>query len=254
MRPLKKSSRQSSLRNFWESVVNIPFGEKGACVRIRRSEIKCSSRVVKTGLEKVQEFQRFCLDEVVRRHPSLKLQERAELFVSLFEHALPRQSRVLDIGGGWGFYAKPLAERGHYVTVLDVVRPRLQKAPVVLYEGQRIPFEDKSFDVALFITTLHHIKTTEDIIREALRVTRKKIIVVEDLYHHALGRWWTVLRDRFYNFEYFGHPCRFKKREEWIASFEQLGCFLAEDKCLYTWLAGLRILNGVFVFNVGGVS
>ena len=197
---------------------------------------------------KIRKWQRNLFDYSARNCPGLD--QRAESFVSLFEKHLPEKSRVLDIGGSWGFYAEPLEERGHHLTVLDVVRPRFQKAPVVIYSGGRIPFPDKSFDASLFITVLHHIPDPEAVVREARRVTRKTLIVVEDLYHHALGRWWTVLRDKVYNFEFFGHPCQFKKREEWIDFFKQHGFSLLEEKKVYTWLAGLRILNGVFVFQV----
>ena len=205
---------------------------------------------VKSIATNIRTWQRRLLDTVVSHNPKLGLEERAEGFVSMFEDQLPPRSHILDIGGGWGFYAKPLASRKHHVTVLDVVKPRFQKAPVVVYQGKRIPFADKSFDVSLFITVLHHISDPVAVIREAHRVTRKTLIVVEDLYHHALGRWWTILRDQMYNFEFFGHPCQFKKAEEWVDLFEGLGFTLIEQKKVYTRLAGLRILNGVFVFQV----
>jgi ubiquinone/menaquinone biosynthesis C-methylase UbiE len=201
--------------------------------------------------KRIRSIQRNLLDFTVRRNPSLGLDKRAEDIVKLFENQISAQSQVLDIGGGWGFYAKPLAERGHHLTVLDVVKPGYQKAPVVIYGGNEpFPFPDKSFDASMFITVLHHIPDHDLVIREAKRVTKKTLIVVEDIYHHALGRFWTVLRDRFYNFEYFGHPCRFKKSKDWISLFTQYGFTLIEKKQVRTQLAGLPILNGVFVFRV----
>ncbi|MCM8775602.1 MAG: methyltransferase domain-containing protein [Candidatus Omnitrophica bacterium] len=190
------------------------------------------------------------LDGMVRDCPYIGLDRRAEKFVQLFENHIPAASEILDIGGGWGFYEEPLRLRGHKVTVLDVVKPGFQKAPVVVYENGRFPFKDKSFDVSLLITVLHHTRAPDAIIREAHRVTRYCVIVVEDLYHHTAGRWWTVLRDCIYNLEFFGHPCNFKKKGEWKALFKRLGFSLAEAKEIYTWLCGLRILNGIFVFRV----
>ncbi len=200
---------------------------------------------------KIRSFQRRALDWTVRHHPFLHLDRRAEFFVQLFEKHLPQQSRILDIGGGWGFYAKPLKERSHQVTVLDVTRPGLQKAPaVVLYEPQNpFPFADKTFDASLLITMLHHTPDPEAILREARRVTRGLLIVVEDLYRHGLGRLWTVFRDQLYNFEFFGHPKQFKSRDEWQKLFEKQGMTLLETREVYTRLAGLRILNGVFVLK-----
>lgn len=178
------------------------------------------------------------------------LEARAENFIRLFEKYLPQESQTLDIGGGWGFYAELLARRGHQVVVLDVVKRGFQKAPVILYQGVRMPFADKSFDVALLMGVLHHTSHPEAVVREAKRVTRKFLVVVEDLYHHSLGRFWTEWRDRLYNFEFAGHPCQFKKSDEWVAFFDQLGFTLLEEKKVMTWLAGLRILNGLFVFQI----
>ncbi len=203
------------------------------------------SRIVK----KIRKIQRHILDEMVRRTSVASLEKRAEFFAGRFGEVLPAGSRVLDIGGGWGFYAGPLERRGHSLTVLDVVKPGLQKSPVVVYDGGRFPFADKSFDACLLVTMLHHVPDSAAIIREAGRVTRRFLIVVEDLYHHMLGRFWTVLRDRFYNFEFFGHPCQFRKKEEWVELFAKQGYSLLQEEEVYTRLAGLRILNGIFVFE-----
>ncbi len=198
---------------------------------------------------RVRKWQRRLQDAFVILCPR-QLEERAAKFAAFFEPFLPRKSAILDIGGGWGFYAEPLAKAGHQVTVLDRVKPGFQKAPVVIYEGKSIPFPDKSFDTSLLITVLHHVADVENVIGEVRRVTRKNLIVVEDLYHHALGRWWTELRDRIYNFEFWGHPCQFKTREEWISLFSRHGFSLLKQKNVYTWLAGLRILNGLFIFQL----
>ena len=199
----------------------------------------------------IRDWQRRVLDTIVRHHPALGLDKRAEKFVQLFENYLPKQSLVLDIGGGWGFYGAPLSERGHHLTVLDVVKPGYQKTPVVICEpGNPLPFPDQSFDVSMLVTVLHHIPDPESVLREAKRVTRKRLIVIEDLYHHALGRLWTQWRDQLYNIEFFGHPCQFRKKEEWLAAFDSLGFKLLEVKEVYTWLSGLRILNGIFILEI----
>src|SRR5688572_17259012 len=118
--------------------------------------------------QKIRRMQRFLQDQMVRSHPALGLDRRAEEIVARFEKDLEPQSRILDIGGGWGFYAAPLESRGHSVTVLDVIKPGYQKAPVVIYDPRDpFPFEDKSFDVSMIVTALHHISKPEEVIREA---------------------------------------------------------------------------------------
>ena len=200
-------------------------------------------------ITKIYKWQRLLLDGVIAANPGLGLDIRAEGFVKIFENHIPNRSRILDIGGGWGFYDQPLRQRGHQVAVLDVVTPGYARAPVILYDGERFPFADDRFETSLLITVLHHVKDPAAVVREARRVTRHCIIIVEDLYHHALGRLWTILRDRIYNFELLGHPCRFKKKSEWIQFLNNLDLRLVTEKEVYTWLAGMRILNGVFVLE-----
>ena len=200
--------------------------------------------------DKVRRVQRQSLDWMVGHFPSIGLEKRAEQFVSLFAEFIPSKARVLDIGGGWGFYAEPLKRlRDCQVTVLDVVEPSFRKVPVVTYGGGEMPFPDKSFDVSLLITMLHHVETPERLLREARRVTRRFVVVVEDLYRHSVGRIWTVLRDSLLNLEFVGHPRQFRMKEEWFRCFRGLGFKVESEKEVYTFLLGLRILNGIFVLS-----
>jgi ubiquinone/menaquinone biosynthesis C-methylase UbiE len=200
----------------------------------------------------LQVFQRRVLDGIVRCFAHGALQARAEKIVQLFESEIPKGSRILDLGGGWGFYAAPLRNRGHEHLVLDVVDPGYKKAPVVLYEGQRIPFPDQSFDVTILVTMLHHVPDPKALFKEVHRVTRQKVIVVEDLYHHKLGRYWTVCRDRILNIEFMEHPHQFRKDAEWRDFFRMSGFEMSSFKSFYTWLSGFRILNGVYVLEKAG--
>lgn len=200
----------------------------------------------------IRTVQRRSLDWIVGHFPKVGLDRRAEGFVSLFREFISPRARVLDIGGSWGFYVEPLrCSLECEVTVLDVVEPGFRKAPVVTYEGDQIPFPDRSFDVSLLVTVLHHVRFPEKVLAEAKRVSRRWVIVVEDLYHHWAGRLWTILRDSFYTLEFVGHPHQFRKKEEWRECFKALGFRIASEKEVYTSLLGIPILNGVFVLNTG---
>ena len=197
----------------------------------------------------LQVFQRRILDGIVRYFAHGALEARAEKMVQLFENQIPARSRILDLGGGWGFYTEPLTKRGHEHLVLDVVSPGYQKASVVLYDGSRIPFPDQSFDVTVLVTMLHHVPDPEALFKEVQRVTRHKVVVVEDLYHHAAGRFWTICRDRLLNVEFMSHPHQFRTDGGWRGFFKASGSEVSSFKSFYTWLMGFRILNGIYVLE-----
>jgi SAM-dependent methyltransferase len=205
--------------------------------------------IVNTIKNNLRVFQRWVLDGIVRHFAHGALEVRAEKIVLFFENQIPMGSRILDLGGGWGFYAGPLKMRGHEHLVLDVVNPGYQKAPVVLYDGSRIPFPDQSFDVTILITMLHHVPDPQALFKEVRRVTRHKVVIVEDLYHHGVGRFWTICRDRLLNMEFMTHPHQFRKDDEWREFFRVAGFEVSSFKSFYTWLSGFRILNGIYVLE-----
>ena len=120
---------------------------------------------------------------------------------------------------------------------------------MVLYDGVKIPFPDQSFDVTILVTMLHHVPDPRALFKEVQRVTRQKVVVVEDLYHHEIGRFWTLCRDRILNVEFTEHPHQFRKDGEWRKFFNVAGFEVSSFKSFYTWLMGLRILNGVYVLE-----
>lgn len=93
---------------------------------------------------------------------------------------------VLDVGGGHGQLARPMADLGCRVTVLgsaEACRARLEPA---LGEGRldfrvgsvvALPFPDRAFDVAVSIRLLPHCRAWPVLVRELCRVARRAVIV-----------------------------------------------------------------------------
>lgn len=199
---------------------------------------------------RIRKVQSETLDWIIGHFPGVGLDRRAEDFVSIFREVIPLGAKILDIGGGWGFYAEPLKRHLNcQVTILDVRKPGFSKAPVTIYEGDRMPFPDQSFDVSMLITVLHHVASPEKVLAEAKRVTRHLVLVVEDLYQSAIGRYWAILRDSIYNLEFVGHPRNFRRKEEWLTCFRKLGFRLEFEREISTSLLGIPIQNGCFALG-----
>jgi ubiquinone/menaquinone biosynthesis C-methylase UbiE len=136
--------------------------------------------------------------------------------------------RILDIGGGMCVICRMLRERGYDVTPLDVAdlsfEPDIRS---VLYDGETIPFEDDSFDLALLITVLHHTPDPDSVLKEARRVAGR-IVVVEDIYHNAWDQYLTYFADSALNLEFTGHPRTNRTDAGWREAFERLGLKVAD--------------------------
>lgn len=93
---------------------------------------------------------------------------------------------VLDVGGGHGQLAAPLAAAGHDVTVLgsaDVcaerLRPLLDAGRARFRSGELLqaPFGDSSFDVVLAFRLLPHVADWRALLAELARLARRAVIV-----------------------------------------------------------------------------
>lgn len=162
---------------------------------------------------------------VVRLH-----QKKTKYLVDLIKPMLEGSETVLDLGCGSGEVSKALTELGYKVTSVDVVnKVKVDGVNVLIYDGKKIPFENKKFDTLLLITVLHHVGWYEELLMEAGRVG-KKVIVVEDVYEN----WWDRINiwfwDSVLNLEFFGHPHNNKDNVGWKKCFEKLGFKILAEK------------------------
>lgn len=106
--------------------------------------------------------------------------------VSLVLPHLDRGMRVLDVGCGEGYVAEELAARGapevHGVDIVDIRRVRDGAMGFSAWDGERLPFAGRRFDLVMLNFVLHHVPDERKIgiLREALRVSAAKVFVLED--------------------------------------------------------------------------
>jgi ubiquinone/menaquinone biosynthesis C-methylase UbiE len=106
---------------------------------------------------------------------------------------------ILDLGCGEGNVGYELSRKGFDVTLADVAdfHVKSHTLPFVLY-GETLPFADKEFDVVLLYFVLHHAEDQTKVLREAVRVG-KRIIIVESVYRSSFGKRVLVFLDILFN-------------------------------------------------------
>jgi len=151
--------------------------------------------------------------------------------VSLTKHLsalLPDNSpiSVLDVGAGdclmGGFFQiyRPATKVIGVETFIRIANPPI---PLLQFDGKKLPFEDKSFDVTLFSNVLHHTNNHDELLREAARVTRSKILIKDHIYKGWLGRMKLLALDILGNIR-FGVVTTgdYLTLADWSALFEKL--------------------------------
>ncbi|MBI3073444.1 MAG: class I SAM-dependent methyltransferase [Deltaproteobacteria bacterium] len=98
-------------------------------------------------------------------------------------HRARDETRFLDLGAGDGLNAEWLRQSDTTidVTCIDLANENRFGASIV-YDGRTIPFPEKSFDSAIIAFVLHHVPATRQLglVRELMRVTRRRLYVFED--------------------------------------------------------------------------
>jgi len=138
---------------------------------------------------------------------------------------------ILDVGSGSGGVSCELLRNGFKnLFCLDVVDLLAYKnLKVILYDGEKIPFTDKKFDVAIIIHVLHHCGDSSKTLKEALRVA-KRVVFIEDTYRTKLERIIVSVNDALGNFEFYAHP--YKTPKQWR---QLLAGFKAKVKVEENW-------------------
>lgn len=93
---------------------------------------------------------------------------------------------VLDLGAGEGYVGAWFHhDLQANVQLADVVDFNQTALPFTLYDGIHLPFPDDAFEVTTLSFVLHHCQHQEQVLAEAIRVTRGRILILESVYTTA---------------------------------------------------------------------
>jgi ubiquinone/menaquinone biosynthesis C-methylase UbiE len=109
-----------------------------------------------------------------------------ERVVGLCLEGLVNAQSTLDIGTGSGIFAEAFAAKGFQVAGIDLREDMLEAARSYVPAGdfrlahmEKLPFEDKRFDFAFMGHVLHEADDLLTALKEAKRVAKRRVIVLE---------------------------------------------------------------------------
>lgn len=148
--------------------------------------------------------------------------------VSLVLPHLDAGASVLDVGCGEGHVLGELRARGAgEVRGVDIVDLRGDdNIPFALYDGQTLPFPDRRFDLVVLSFVLHHVPNDRKLplLHEALRVSRGKVLIIEDTPSTAIDRAFSHHHGESYRRKIGSRaPFGFLTANEWVWLFRGMG-------------------------------
>lgn len=150
-------------------------------------------------------------------------------------------NEILDVGCGDGKIDLFLMKCRNDLNIIgiDVLVREKTYIHVTEYDGTNIPLNDNSVDTLMMIDVLHHTKNPADIIKEAVRVANKNIIIKDHIKTGIIS----YIKLRFMDYIGNAHygvdlPYNYLTLKEWKTLFRQNG--LTIDK----YITNLNLYKG----------
>lgn len=177
--------------------------------------------------------------------------KRANQIVKRISPFINKKEKILDVGTGTGFVAKGLMKaKNKNITCVDVrLNPLCKGVKVEIYDGKKLLYPDSSFDTSMVIAVLHHCKNPSKILDEMVRVSSKRIIVMEDLFESRIEKWLTFVEDSIVNWEFRGHPHSNKNEKDWVRIFKKKGLKVVNLEKFRLVCAGFPFRLGIFILE-----
>lgn len=123
---------------------------------------------------------------------------------------------ALDYGSGEGWFAKQLLDQGlvEHITPVDVMEREQHEIEPIIYDGERLPFDDRSFTLSYAIDVLHHTPDPGVALADVLRCTDKYFLLKDHTWATQAGRATLAVFDELGN-RRFGVPSLYRYQREW---------------------------------------
>ena len=163
-------------------------------------------------------------------HNSLVFARRTRILAHAIEVLLPSCADILDVGCGDGTIDRLILQSRPDLTIrgIDVLRRPSALIPVVTFDGNTFPCPDKSVDTVTFIDVLHHTLDPAVLLREAVRVARRSIVIKDHTMDGPLAYSTLRVMDWLGNAHHgVALPYNYWPEARWRECFARLGLSVA---------------------------
>ncbi|MFP5269676.1 class I SAM-dependent methyltransferase [Coleofasciculus sp.] len=150
---------------------------------------------------------------------------RVDILSDHLAKLIPQNAHLLDVGCGDGLITDLIMQKRPDIQAqgIDVLVRNQTHIPVIPFDGQVIPFDEKTFDVVMFVDVLHHTEDPMILLREAARVTRRAIVLKDHTCNGLFAGSTLRFMDKVGNERYsVVLPYNYWSKQRWFTAFEEL--------------------------------
>jgi ubiquinone/menaquinone biosynthesis C-methylase UbiE len=164
---------------------------------------------------------------IEKLHEKYVKKRRAYILHEKLMDVLPDgEATVLDVGCGDGSVARHLIEANPSLEIIGIDTLVRDSAAITVkkFDGMEIPYASDSFDYCLFVDVLHHASDSFLLLKEAVRVARRGIVIKDHTSQGLFARQVLKFMDDTHNRRYgVSLPYNYWTFEEWNAAIQRLG-------------------------------
>ena len=163
----------------------------------------------------------------VKAHRKIVMGRRVRQISSHISELMPKEVlSVLDVGAGTGEMAQAISSfRPELIfSGVDVyIRPKTF-IPVVKYDGDRLPFNDNSFDAVITVDVLHHCDDPVAVLKECARVSKRFVIIKDHVSDSVYDEKILAFMDWVGNCAHgVVLPYNYLSTSDWASAFDKAG-------------------------------
>lgn len=163
----------------------------------------------------------------VKAHRKIVMGRRVRQISSHISELMPKEVlSVLDVGAGSGEMAQAISSfRPELIfSGVDVyIRPKTF-IPVVKYDGDRLPFNDNSFDAVITVDVLHHCDDPVAVLKECARVSKRFVIIKDHVSDSVYDEKILAFMDWVGNSAHgVVLPYNYLSTSDWASAFDKAG-------------------------------
>jgi 2-polyprenyl-3-methyl-5-hydroxy-6-metoxy-1,4-benzoquinol methylase len=145
-------------------------------------------------------------------------------------------SKMLDFGCGSGIIGKEFSKSfDSEILGIDIIDNRVEEIPFKKYDGKDTSFlADGSYDTVLINYVLHHTENPIASLKDATRVSKKRIIIYENLPEGIVSKFFCKIHGVSFGilFQKNSVSGKFFNRNEWEEVFKDLNLELIYAKTI----------------------